>query len=145
MFFKKSKRLQFRRKSLTSTRYPHVSHFRKFEKIGEIPGTDGKSREFRNREGEGGGGVCKPGRSFASHWHLSYPANLEHVFPCVGWLHANARRMVIVHSYPPPPHLSIRGHFSPAIGRALLRFERFERIEISTLRPLYRELLLSNI
>lgn len=38
-----------------------------------------------------------------------------------------------------PPHLSIRGHFSPAIGRALLRFERFERIEISTLRPLYRE------
>lgn len=103
MFFKKSKRLQFRRKSLTSTRYPHVSRFRKFEKIGEIPGTDGKSREFRNREGEGGGGVCKPGRSFASHWHLSYPANLEHVFPCVGWLHANARRMVIVHSYPPLP------------------------------------------
>lgn len=32
MFFKKSKRLQFRRKSLTSTRYPHVSRLENSKK-----------------------------------------------------------------------------------------------------------------
>lgn len=29
-------------------------------------------------------------------WHLSCPANLEHVFPCVSWLRAKLWRMVIV-------------------------------------------------
>lgn len=83
-------------RSLSSTSFRKFITFENKDRKGERKG----EQERRKRS------VCRPGGSFASQWHLSYPANLEHVFPCVGWLHANARRMVIVR-YPLSPHPAV--------------------------------------
>lgn len=86
----------YERFALSSTSFRKFITFENKDRKGERKG----EQERRKRR------VCRPGGSFASQWHLSYPANLEHVFPCVGWLHANARRMVIVR-YPLSPHSAV--------------------------------------
>lgn len=83
-------------RSLSSTSFRKFITFENKDRKGERKGEQERRKPS----------VCRPGGSFASQWHLSYPANLEHVFPCVGWLHANARRMVIVR-YPLSPHPAV--------------------------------------